>query len=118
MQQQRNPTIVGHHLAQIQDLQNNVHSLSDAREFHDPETASSSGATHVPSQPSAISSPRTMLCRDSALPHCTRDTRGVLQETFLKAYLLEKDHPQLSSKIPGIWLHLLVECDRTQQEIL
>ena len=36
-------------LTQIQDLQNKVNSLSDAREFYDAETASSSGATHVPS---------------------------------------------------------------------
>ena len=63
--------------------------------FNDPETASSSGASHVPSQPSSI-----------------------LQETFLKAYLLEKDHPQLSSRIHRIWHHLLADWDRVIQEIL
>ena len=47
-------------LAQIQDLQNKVNSLSDARELYDPESGSSSGATHVPSQPSTIPSPRTL----------------------------------------------------------
>ena len=52
MQQQRNPTTVSQMMAQIQDLQNKVNSLSDAREFYDPETASSSGATHVPDQTS------------------------------------------------------------------
>ena len=49
--------------------QNKVNSLSDARESDDPEKASSSGATHVPSQPSTFASPRTTLCRDSGLPH-------------------------------------------------
>ena len=33
----------------------------------------------------------------------------VLRETFLKAYLLEKDHPHLSSKIQTIWHHYLEE---------
>ena len=32
---------------------------------------------------------------------------GVLRETFLFVYLLEKDHPQLSSKIQRFWHHLL-----------
>ena len=35
-------------MAQIRKLQNKVNSLSDAREFYDPESESSSGATHVP----------------------------------------------------------------------
>ena len=50
-QQERNPTTVSQVLTQFQDLQNKVNSLSDARECHDPETASRSGAAHVPSQP-------------------------------------------------------------------
>ena len=43
------------------------------------ETASSSGVSHVPSQPLRIPSPRGMICRDSCLPHNTRhsmDTSG------------------------------------------
>ena len=80
---ERNPTTVSQLLTQIQDLQNKVNSLSGAREFYDPETASSSGATHVPSQASTILSPRTMPCRDSGLPHDARNI-GVLQETFFE----------------------------------
>ena len=49
MRQGKNPTTVSQLLTQILDLQNKVNSLSDAREFYDAETASSSGATHVPS---------------------------------------------------------------------
>ena len=76
VQQERNPTTVSQLLAQIRDLQNKINSLSGAREFYDPETASSSGATHVPSQPSAIPSPRTTSCRDSGLPHDARNIVG------------------------------------------
>ena len=36
---------------QVLDKENKLNSWGDARDFHDPETASSSGATHVPSQP-------------------------------------------------------------------
>ena len=57
MHQERNPTTVSQFLTQIQDSQNKVNSLSDAREFYDAETASSSGATHVPSQHSTNPSP-------------------------------------------------------------
>ena len=103
-------------LTQMQDPQNRVNSLSDAREFRDPETARSSGASHVPSQLLTISSPRGMPSRDS---DC-RLIHGILlvrQETFSKAYLLEKDHPQLSSRIHRIWHHLLADLDRVLQEI-
>ena len=37
--------------------------------------------------------------------------------TFLNDCLLEKDHPQLSSKIQRIWHHLLADLDLTLQEI-
>ena len=45
-----NPTTVSQLLTQIRELQNKINSLSDARENNDPETGSSSGATHVPDQ--------------------------------------------------------------------
>ena len=60
----------------MQDLQNKGNSLSDAKEFHDLETASSSGATDVPGQPFNTPSPRTMPCRDSGLPHDTQNIVG------------------------------------------
>ena len=67
---------------------------------------SSSGASHVLSQPWNFLSPRGMLSRDSRLPLDTRNTMSI-SGTFMKAYLLEKDHPQLSSRIHGIWHRLL-----------
>ena len=43
LQQERNSSTVSQLLTQIQDLQNKVNSSADARDFYDPETASSSG---------------------------------------------------------------------------
>ena len=75
-------------LSQIQELQNNVNSLSDARKFY--LKKSSSEATTFPVNP-FIPSPRTMLCCDSGLLHDTQNftgTSGFAQEgqpsTFLK----------------------------------
>ena len=73
MMQQRNPQTVSQLLAQIRELQDKVNSVSDATEFHDPETASSSGASHVTSHPLTIPS----FGRDSGLPPNTRDIMGV-----------------------------------------
>ena len=75
---ERNPTTVRQLLTHFQDLQNKVNSflVRCERIFYDPETASSSGATHVPSQPATIPSPRTMLCCDSGVPHDTQKIVG------------------------------------------
>ena len=89
--------------------------LLDARDVYDPETASSSGASHVPSQPLKIPSPGEMCSCDSGLPLDARNTMGTSGNVFEKACLLEKDHPQLSSRIHGIWHHLLAD---GHQEIL
>ena len=50
--QERNLTTVSQSIAQIPELKNILNSLSDAREFYDPESGSSSGATHVPDRTS------------------------------------------------------------------
>ena len=76
MQHERNPSAVNQFLPQIQDLQNKVNSLTDAREFHDPDTASSSGASHVSSQPLNIPSPRGVLGRDSRFPLDAESSMG------------------------------------------
>ena len=62
--QERKPTTVGQLLTQIQELPSKANSLSDAREFYDPESGSSTGATHVPSQLSTFLSLRTLPRRD------------------------------------------------------
>ena len=94
VQQQRNPTILSQMMAEIRDSQNKVNSLSDAREFHDPESESSSGATHVPDQTSTI----TTLRLDCRKIH--RIVR-VLWETFLN-YHLFKEYTLQSSTIQTI----------------
>ena len=82
-------------LTLIQDSHNKVNSLSDARDFHDPETASISWSVHVPSQPLTIPSPRGMPSRDSGLPLDTRSTSGTSRKVVES--LPRDDHPLLSS---------------------
>ena len=69
LQQRRNPTTMSQMMAQIQDLQNKLNSFSDAREFFDPESRSSSGATHVPDQTSTVLNSRKLPRCDSAAKH-------------------------------------------------
>ena len=82
LQQDRNPTTVSQLLTQIHDSQNKVNSLSDAREFYDPETALSSGASCVPSQPLIIPSLRETGSRDSGVPRGTRNITGTSGNVF------------------------------------
>ena len=96
-------------MVQIQELQDKVNSLNDAKEFYDLETASSSGLSHVPSQPVSIPSPRGMIGRNSCLQLDTRNSLGTSGHVFVKVYLLEVNHHQHSSKIQGIWNRLLVD---------
>ena len=72
---ERNPTTVSQLLTQIQDLQNKVNSLSEARELYDPETASSQSTPYY-------SESRIMPCRDSGLPHDTRNIVGTVGNLF------------------------------------
>ena len=53
-----------------------------SREFYDPETASNSGLSHVPSQPMSIPSPRGMLSRDSCLQSDTQNSFGISGNVF------------------------------------
>ena len=68
LQQQRNPTTVSPMRLKFAMYRNKVNFLSDAREFYDPESRSSSGGTHVPDQTSTILSSRTLPRCDSGLP--------------------------------------------------
>ena len=85
MQQERNPATVSQVVAQIRDLQNKVNSLSDAREFYDTESGSSSGATHVHDQTSTPLSSRTLSRCDSGLPRDTQNGKGITGHFFLTA---------------------------------
>ena len=59
------------------------------------ETASSSGATHVPSQPSTIPSPRNTHCRDSGLPRNPRNIMGTSGNVFERPFAQEGQHSTL-----------------------
>ena len=98
----RIPTIVTQLLTQSQVLRSKTISLSYAREIYDPETASSSNATHVPSQPLHHSE-----SQNHALPRFWSMMHGTLweiQETLL-------------STIQRIWYPLLTNWDLRLQEI-
>ena len=55
--------------------------MADAREFHDTETASRSGAS-VPCQPLTVPSSRGMPGRDCGLPLTTQSTMGTSGNVF------------------------------------
>ena len=70
------------------------------REFYDPETASSSGMSKVPSQPSRIPSP-SGECFAAILDfRTTHGIRWVLQEMFLKSHLLQKEYLRPYHELP------------------
>ena len=80
--------------------------------WDNPELLAVSGSqvwNHISSQPMSTLSPRGMTSRDSCLTHDTQNSWGVPQETFLKVYLLEVNHPQHSSRIQRIWHGLLTD---------
>ena len=56
--------------------------FSEDRDSHDPETASSSGAFHVPTQLLAIPSTRSIYCLDSGLPLGARISMGISGDVF------------------------------------
>ena len=58
---------------QIQELHDKVNSLNDSRDFHDPDTGSSSGLSHVPSHLVIVPSLCGILHWDSWLPLDTRN---------------------------------------------
>ena len=99
--QERNPATVSPLLTQIQDLQNKVNSLSDAREFFLKQPATLERPT-IPVNPLPTRVPGPCL---AAILDC-RTIHGilwVLQEAFLNDHLLEKDEPLLSSTIQKTW---------------
>ena len=84
-------------MAQIRELQNKVNSLSDAREFYDLESWSSSGATHVPDRTSTILSPRTLPRCDSGLPRDTQNGMGIIGNEGLSSAIYNNSKNLASS---------------------
>ena len=65
----------------------------------------------------SIPSPSEVRSRDSGLPRDTRKYCGYFGKRSGKAYLLERDHPHLSSKIQRIWHHLLEEEEHERRRV-
>ena len=100
-----------------QDLQNEANPLSDARDRHDLEH--SAQLWSVPRfNPWPFPSPRGMPCRDSGLLHKNKGYWRYFGKRFWKPTYSTKTNPSTLLKKPGSRHHLLVECDRTPQEIL
>ena len=78
----KSQSTVRHFTVQIQDLQDKVNSVNDSSDFHDRETASSSGSSHVPSHPLIVPSSFGLPCRDSGPQLDTRNLRGTLGNVF------------------------------------
>ena len=57
--------------------------------FHDPESGSSSGATHVPDQTSTNLSSRTLPRCDSGLPRNTQNCTGIMGNVFERPLVYE-----------------------------
>ena len=77
-------------------------SLSGAREFYDPGIASNFGASHVPSQPSTIPSPRTML--PGLILNFTGNSANVLKgrpSSFFNPKNLASSSQELRTYFPG-----------------
>ena len=88
----RRTFIVNQILSKIQELQDKMISLIEKKIF-DLEIASSSGMSHVPSQPSRFPSPRGMLRRYSVLSRHTRNSMGTSGDVFEDALVPEGPSP-------------------------
>ena len=71
--------------------------------MYDPESGSSSGATHVPDQASAVLSPRTLPRCDSGLPCDSQNGTGITGSVFLTTTCFKEDYFLQSSTIQRIW---------------
>ena len=59
-----------------------MNAFNDAREFFDPESGSSSGATHVLDSTPTVLSSRTLPRFDSGLPRYTQNCTGIMGIVF------------------------------------
>ena len=82
MQQERYPDTVSQLMTQKRELQDKVNFLSDEREFHDPDSGSSSGRSHVPYQHRITSSSRRNPSRDSGVPRNTGNDMSIRGKVF------------------------------------
>ena len=68
--------------SQMQEMQEQMNSMNDSGEFQEVESNYSGRLSHVPSQPAAIPSPRSMLSCDKRLQLETSISPGLLENVF------------------------------------
>ena len=61
----------------MQEIQEQTNSLNHSGDFQEVESNHSERLSHVPSQPAAIPSSRSMLSRDKRLPFYTLNAPGL-----------------------------------------
>ena len=100
-QKEENPPSVDQLMVQIQELQDKVNSVNDAREFYDSVDYST-----FPSQSMSVPSPRGMISRDSCLKYV-----WYIKTRFFEDKTCSKwNHQQHSSEIRSrMWHRLLAD---------
>ena len=82
---------------QLQQMQEQMNSVSDSGDFEDVESYCSGRSCHVSSQPVMIPSSRSLLSRDKRLPLDTWDQSGLQENVFgnqFSTFDSPKDYPQ------------------------
>ena len=77
--------------------------------FYDPESGSSSGATHVPDQNSTIPSSRTLPRCNSGLPRNTQNCTGIMGNAF--------ERPPAQEGLPSTVFHNSKNLASSSQEL-
>ena len=68
--------------SQLQDMQEQMNSMSDSGEFQEVESNHSGWLSYVPTKPAMIRCSRSMLSRDKRLPLDTWNTSGLQENVF------------------------------------
>ena len=71
--------------SQLQQIQEQMHSMNDSGEFQDVESNYCGRLSHVSSQPVMIPSSRSLLSRDKRLPLDTSNQSGLQENVFWKS---------------------------------
>ena len=83
--------------SQLQEMQEQINSMSDSGEFQEVESNYSGRLSYVSSQPVMIPSSRSMLSPDKRLPLDTWNTSGLQENVFddqFSTFDSPRDHPQ------------------------
>ena len=79
---QESQSTVSQLTVRIEEFRDTVNALNGSRDFHDSETASSTGLSHVPSHPEIVQCSFGIPCRDSCPQPDTRNLCGTSGHVF------------------------------------